>query len=155
MIDYSIAIKSSKPGTKKADITETKAYGVAQVRRNYTMQEFAQHISDHGCVYDEGDIAAVLSKAVACLKELVLQSNSVTLGDLGTFGPTLKTKGAVTTEDFSVDNIKAVNVAWRKTKVFNGKNLRNQTTFNLVPSRKASSDAIEVIKNTDTIHGLE
>ena len=28
MINYSIAIMGTKPGTKKADILETKAYGV-------------------------------------------------------------------------------------------------------------------------------
>ena len=155
MIDYSISIKSAKPGTKKADITETKAYGQAQVRKNFTLNQFAKHISDHGCVYDHGDIAAVLAKAVSCLKELILEGNSITLGDMGTFAPSLSTEGAVTTEDFTVDNIKKVNVTWRKTSFLNGKNLRQEAQFKLVPSRKAQEDAIEVIRNSETIQGLE
>ena len=31
MINYSIVIKGTKPGTKTEDITETKAYGVVQI----------------------------------------------------------------------------------------------------------------------------
>ncbi len=156
MIDYSISIKSKKPGTKKTEQGyATMAYGQAQIRKNFSLEKFAQHIADHGCVYDKGDIAAVLSKAVFCLRELILEGNSVTLGDMGTFGPSLSTEGAVTTEDFTTDNIKKVNVTWRKTLMFNGKNLRQVAQFKLVPSRKLAADAIEVIKNTDTIQGLE
>ena len=155
MIDYSICIKSAKPGTKKEQITHTKAYGQAQVRKNFTLDKFAKHIADHGCVYDAGDIHAVLVKAVNCLRELILEGNSVTLGNMGTFAPSLSTEGAVTTEDFTVDNIKKVNVTWRKSILFNGKYLRDEAQFQLVPSRKLAADAIEVIKNTDTIQGLE
>ena len=156
MIDYSISIKSKKPGTKKTEQGyATMAYGTAQIRKNYTLSKFAKHISDHGCVYDTGDIAAVLTKAVNCLRELILEGNSVTLGDMGTFAPSLSTSGAVTTEDFTVDNIKKVNVTWRKSYAFNGRNLRDEAQFKLVPSRKLAADAIEVIKNTDTLQGLE
>ena len=155
MIDYSISIKSAKPGTKKAQINHTKAYGTAQVRKNFSLEQFAKHISDHGCVYDAGDIHAVLGKAVACLRELILEGNSVTLGGMGTFAPSLATEGAVTTEDFTVENIKKVNVVWRKAFAFNGKQLRAEAQFKLVPTRMAQDDAIEVIKNTDTIQGLE
>ena len=155
MIDYSIAIKSAKPGTKKAQITETKAYGQAQVRQNLGLELFAQHISEHNCAYDKGDIQAILAKAVRCLREEILNGNSVTLGDLGTFSPSLSTTGAVTTDDFSTDNIKAVNVTWRKSLTFKGKELRKDATFKLMPSRKAQGDAIEVVKNSETIHGLE
>ena len=74
---------------------------------------------------------------------------------MGTFAPSLSTEGAVTTEDITVDNIKKVNVTWRKSILFNGKYLRDEAQFQLVPSRKLAADAIEVIKNTDTIQGLE
>ena len=43
MINYSIAILSSKPGTKKADIKETKAYGMAQSSGNVDINDFARH----------------------------------------------------------------------------------------------------------------
>ena len=153
MINYSISIQSTKPGTKKAEITETKAYGVAQVSEVIDINGFAKHIANHGCVYSKGDIVGLLTIAVSCLRELMLEGKRVKLGDLGDFQPRLKTKGAVTTEDFNVGNIKAVNVGWTPGREF--VNLRDEANFQLVPTRKAQSDAIEVIKNTDTIHGLE
>ena len=107
MIDYSISVKSSKPGTKKADVKETKAYGQAQIRKKLSLEEFAAHIREHGCVYDKGDIAAIITKTIRCLREQLLLGNSVVLGDLGTFAPTLKTKGATLAEDFSASNILA------------------------------------------------
>ena len=153
MINYSICIMGTKPGTLKANINETKAYGTAQVHEVLDINQFAKHIADHGCAYDRGDVQAVLTKAVDCLREMMLAGNKVNLGELGSFYTELKTEGAVTTDDFSVDNIKAVNVRWAPGKNF--KNLRQDAMFQLVPKRKQQADAIEVIKNTDTIQGLE
>ena len=143
----------TKPGTKKADITETKAYGVAQTSENIDIDQFAKHISDHGCVYGRGDIVGVLTMAVTCLRELMLEGHRVKLGDLGDFQPRLNTTGAKTTDDFNATYIKKVNVGWTPGKPF--QNLRKDAKFQLVPSREAQADAIEVIRNEDTIQGLE
>ena len=153
MINYSIAIRGTKPGTKKEQINHTKAYGVAQVTESVDINKFAAHIANHGCVYSKGDIVGLLTIAVACLRELLLEGKRIKLGDLGDFQPRLKTVGAVTTEDFTASNIKAVNISWEPGKNF--ENLRSEAEFQLVPSRKLAADAIEVIKNTDTIQGLE
>ena len=153
MINYSISIKSTTPGTKKEDITETKAYGNAQVREVLDINKFAKHITDHGCVYDRADVAAVLTKAVDCLREQMLAGNKVVLGELGGFYPELCTKGAVLAEDFSADNIKAVNVRWVPGKNF--KDLRSEAVFQLVPTRQAQAEANKVIKNQETIQGIE
>ena len=51
MINYSIVIRSTVPGTKTEEITETKAYGVAQVSESLTINDFAQHIAQHGSLY--------------------------------------------------------------------------------------------------------
>ena len=100
-----------------------------------------------------GPLMGFLTMAVACLRELLLEGKRIKLGDLGDFQPRLKTEGAVTTEDFTASNIKAVNISWEPGKNF--ENLRSEAEFQLVPSRKLAADAIEVIKNTDTIQGLE
>ena len=141
------------PGTKKEDITQTKAYGVAQVSEVLDINDFAKHIQSHGCVYSKGDIVGLLTIAVDCLREMMLAGKRVKLGALGDFQPRLKTEGARTTDEFSARNIKEVNVSWDPGKDF--QNLRQEATFQLVPSRKAQDDAIEVIKNEDTIQGLE
>ena len=147
----------TKPGTKKEDIGEngvgTKAYGTAQVHDVLSFDEFCEHIADHNSPFSKGCIKGVLTDAVACIREQMLAGNKVKLGDLGDFYVELKTEGAVTTDDFSAANIKEVNVRWSPGDDF--KNLRQDAEFQLVPSRAAQSDAIEVVKNTDTIHGLE
>ncbi len=153
MINYSIAIMGTTPGTKKEDITQTKAYGVAQVSEVLDINDFAKHIQSHGCVYSKGDIVGLLTIAVDCLREMMLAGKRVKLGALGDFQPRLKTEGARTTDEFSARNIKEVNVSWDPGKDF--QNLRQEATFQLVPSRKAQDDAIEVIKNEDTSQGLE
>ena len=155
MIDYSISVKSSKPGTKKADIQQTKAYGQAQIRKKLTLEEFAAHIREHGCVYDKGDIAAIITKTIRCLREQLLLGNSIVLGDLGTFAPTLRTKGATQAEDFSTANILAVNVKWTKSRVFKGTELRKDAEFNLVGTRSQQSETNKAIKNQETIQGME
>ena len=153
MIQYSIFIMSAQPGTKKEDITHTKAYGAAQAISTLNLEEFAKHITDHGCAYDRGDVAAVLTKAVDCLREMMLAGNKVNLGDLGSFHPELQTEGAKTTDEFTAANIKAVNVCWRPGKLF--RDLRADAEFKLVPRRIQQAEAVEVIKNEETIQGLE
>jgi len=153
MINYSIAIMSTTPGTKKADINETKAYGTAQMSGKLDLDTFAEHISDHNSPFSKGVVKGILTDAVSCLREMLLEGKRVVLGDLGTFAVELSTEGARTTNEFSNQNIKAVNVRWTPGKKF--KNLRDVAQFQLVPSRTAQADAIEVIKNEDTIQGLE
>ena len=153
MIDYAITIMGTKPGTKKSEIIETKAYGTAQVREVLNLDAFAKHITDHGCAYDEADVAAILTKATNCLREQMLAGNKVVLGELGGFHTELACEGARTTEEFNASNIKEVNVRWTPGKKF--QNLRQDATFQLVASRSAQADAIEIVKNEDTIQGLE
>ena len=153
MINYSIFIMSTTPGTKKQDITETKAYGVAQSKETLDLTKFAEHITSHGCAYDRGDVAAILTKSVDCLREMMLEGKRVKLGELGTFHAELQTEGARTTDEFNANNIKEVNIRWTPGKRF--QNLRDDAEFKLVPSLVAQADAIEIIKNEDTIQGLE
>ncbi len=154
MIDYSIYIGPKKPGMKKTEEGyATMAYGTAQVREVLDLDDFSKHIAAHNSPFSAGCIKGVLEDAVDCLREMMLAGNKVILGKLGGFYPELKTEGAVTTEDFTAANIKAVNVCWLPGLPFG--DLKKEATFNLVPSRKLAADAIEVIKNTDTIQGLE
>ena len=56
MIDYAIAIMGTTPGTKKEQITETKAYGTAQVREVLDIDKFVKHVSEHNCPFSPGTI---------------------------------------------------------------------------------------------------
>ena len=143
----------TKPGTKKADITETKAYGTAQVHEVLNLDAFCKHIADHNSPFSKGTIKGILTDAVSCIREQMLAGNKVNLGDLGSFHVELQTEGAVTTEDFTAENIKEVNIRWTPDKNF--RDLRADAEFKLVPSRAAQKDDIKIVKNTETIQGLE
>ena len=141
MIDYSIAVRSAQPGTKKEDVTVTKAYGVAQTSEVMTLPDFSKHISSHGSVYSRADVQAMLILTVDCLREQLLEGKKIQLGDLGAFSISLRTKGAESPEKFNANNIKAVNVVWERGPQF--MNLRNDAEFNLVPSRGAQAEALK------------
>ena len=155
MINYSICIMSKKPGTKKENYNQvgTAAYGTAQIHDNLDFDEFCKHVADHNSPFSKGTIKGVLTDAVACIREQLLGGNKVTLGDLGSFHVELSTEAADATDEFTAANIKAVNVRWTPGKNF--KNLRDVAEFQVVPSRKAQSDASEVIRNEESIEGLE
>ena len=91
--------------------------------------------------------------AVSCLRELLLEGKRVRLGDLGDFHIELKTEGAVTVDEFTAANIKDINVRWTPGKSF--KNLRQEATFNLVPTRLQQAAQKKVITNQETIQGME
>ena len=149
MINYSIVIRSTVPGTKTEEITETKAYGVAQVSESLTINDFAQHIAQHGSLYGRDVIQGVLVKMVDCMRELLLEGKKIQLGELGSFSVGLSTEGAETAALFTAENIKKVNVNWDRGKLF--ENLRKDATFNLVPSRKAQEDAVAEAKRQETL----
>ena len=153
MINYSITIMGTKPGTKKSEITETKAYGTAQCNEVLDVDKFAEHITSHGCAYDKGDVVAIITKVVACLREQMLAGNKVDLGDLGSFYVELATEGAVLAEDFTTNNIKEVKVRWAPGSKF--KNLRDAATFKFVPTRATQAETNKEIKNQETIQGME
>ena len=138
MIHYSIAVRKTHPGDETN--TETKAYGVAQVRKILTMEQFAEHISLHGSLYGKDLIEGVLAKCVNCLRELLVEGKRISLGDLGTFFYTFSSTGAATAALCSDKNIKAVNARWRGGSKF--RNLRKDATFKLVPSREAQAEAL-------------
>lgn len=51
------------------------------------INQFAEHIATHGCVYSRADIAAILTMAVDCMRENLLDGVLIKLGDLGDFTP--------------------------------------------------------------------
>ena len=153
MINYSIVVMGTTPGTKKENIQETKAYGTAQCSEVLDINEFAEHITSHGCAYDKGDIIAIINKTVGCLRHLMLDGKRVRLGDLGDFHVELVTEGAATCDDFTAQNIKDVNVRWTPGKEF--RNLRQVATFQLVPCRLDQANSLKEIKNQETIQGME
>ena len=149
MIDYSIAIRGTKPGTKKENIEETKVYAVAQAKETLTFSEICEHIASHNSKFGRGDVTAVVCEVVDCLRELLLDGKRVQLGDLGTFGVSLSSTGAKTCSEFTAANIKKVNVTWAKGTIF--KTLKEFAHFRFVPSLNAQAVSKEEEKSQTTI----
>ena len=149
MLKYSIAIRSTKPGTKKANITETKAYPVYQSSGIVTLTELARHMATHGSTFGRGDILGVLTQMVDCIRHELLDGKSVQLGELGIFAPNYQVTGAATASVLSVANIEKVRVKFRPGKAF--ADLRSEAEFECVPSREAQAAAVAEARAQETL----
>lgn len=63
---------------------------------------------------------------------------------MGVFSNSIRSNGAETLADFSVDNITEVNVLWSAGERFS--NLRQDAEFQLVPTRKAAAEVVKALK---------
>ena len=129
---------------------ETTYYkAVAQYTATMDLNEFAQHIADHGTVYSRADIAAVLTLAVDCIRELVLEGYRITLGDLGTFYAKLSSNSVEDKADFSADDITKCVIGWGRNKLFT--NLIDDAEFNQVLTRAEQAAALAASKVADDL----
>ena len=103
------------------------------------MTDMAQHMASHGSKFSRGEIIAVTTQLVDCIREQLLLGNRVNLGELGTFYVSLKSKAANNAEEFSTSLIKDVNVRWSPSSQF--KSLINEATFTYVGTREAQAEA--------------
>lgn len=147
MINYSINMRLNPQKREEPE----KAYGVAQYTEKMSLEEFAEHISSHNSVYDKADIQAVLTKAVQCMREQLIEGKKIELGDLGEFYVTLNSVGVDAPEDYNpAIHVKKVNVNWTPGAKF--EDLLDYVTFNLVPSREAAKNVNAAIKKgEDTV----
>lgn len=130
-----------------------KAYAKAQMRENMTFAKFVNHIASHNGSFSRGTVKGVLSDAVSCLVEQLLEGKKVALGELGSFWLSLTSTGADSLESFSASNIKEVNIIFTPGEDF--ENLRGRAEFNLVASRVAQAATLKTEKAGGTVVDLE
>jgi predicted histone-like DNA-binding protein len=123
-----------------------KTFPQAQYAQNLSMNDMAKHMASHGSKYNKGDIIAVATQLVDCIREQLLLGNRVNLGDLGTFYVSLRAEAADNAEEFSTALIKDVNVRWAPSPLF--KSLKNEATFTYVGSRESQAEARKAEKET-------
>lgn len=114
MINYSTCMRGN-PTDKDA---AKKAYANAQYSQVMTLDKFCYHIASHGCVYSRADIQAILILAVDCLREQLLNGQQIQMGDLGVFSNSIRSLGAHSMAEFTVENITEVNVLWAPGRPF-------------------------------------
>lgn len=125
-------------------------YASPQVSQNVSMGQFCRHISEHNSKYNRADIAAVLTQAVDCLREMLLDGKKVVLGDLGAFQIGLNSRGALTSDVFNPTiHIKRVKVNWTPGDDF--KNLMDDAQWNLVANRRAQRLLLKAVTNGDSM----
>ena len=148
MIDYSVYMQPNPIDETAAP----KAYAKAQMRENMTFSDFVNHIANHNGVFSRGTVKGVLSDAVSCLVEQLLNGNKVQLGELGCFWISLTSIGADSLMSFSAANIKEVNIIFTPGEDF--ENLRSRATFNPVSSRAAQAATLRAEKTGSTVVNL-
>ena len=125
-------IKTIK-NSKNADL-DGKVYAKAVTTETLSFQEFIDHIISHGSVYDRGTVQGIMFQMVDCMKELMLDSKKIWLGDLGVFYLSLKNIAAEDEEAFNVnDNVVGVRVKFRtnqgRTAGLDSKSFRKKAKF--------------------------
>ena len=93
-----------------------KYYGVQHVRQ-MNANQFVENIVQKNTV-TRADVLAVLASVKEELVNCFRNGNSVTLGEIGTFRITLTTKGALTRDKFTRDNIKSLHVRFLPSSAF-------------------------------------
>lgn len=149
MLDYSVSARVN-PREKGAP---PRFYASHQTNKIVSLDDFSRHIASHGCVYKRADIAAVLTMAVDCLREMLLNGYKIEMGDLGSFYISFSSEGTLTAKDFNpIHNIKSVNVNWQRGIDF--LNMKEDAEFNLVAIRAVQKKVIKAVKNGDEVINL-
>lgn len=142
-LNYSIAMLPN-PMEKAAP---PRAYAKAQINGEMSLKELSKEVSNK-CTVHSADIYAVLIASVESLLAALKAGKQVDFGELGKFRLQITSKGAMTAEEFTADNITGVNIQFvpgedLKT-VFQG------MEFNLVASRYAQAALLRAQKKGET-----
>lgn len=141
MINYSTVMR----GNPMDEDAPKKAYASAQYAEVMDINEFAEHIASHGCVYKRADIVAILTMSVDCMREQLLAGQKIQLGDLGDFAVSINSTGAEKAQDYNpAIHIYKLKVNWTPGARF--RNLLDDATFNLVATRKAARQVVKALK---------
>ena len=119
-----------------------------QISGVLSLDDIAEHMSEHNNKYDEGDINAVIRQFIKCVCEMVSCGYKVNLGKLGTFRPGIKVKCEEDASAVTSDNITDLLRAWSAGK--KTKHLRDNATFNLVGKRANQKLLVSAEKNGQT-----
>lgn len=98
-----------------------KAYGKyyprVKVDETFDLDMLSDHMSSHNTPYSKGCIKGILTDAVACIKELLMDGKNVKIDNLAIFSVGIKTKqGAESPEKYSTAaNISGVKLRARAT----------------------------------------
>ena len=95
--------------SKVTETSETETAGKMYARVSYKqsmdLHDMAQHMAEHNTAFSEGLIVGVLTDFVKCVREMVLNGNTVKVGNLAIFKATVESNGLEVLYDGQNDKV--------------------------------------------------
>ena len=130
-MEYSLVLRGNPRYPEKGK----KVFASAQTHQVVKLDALAEHIKQHGTIYNESVIKGVVLELVDAIKEQLREGNQVELDKLGRFFVTLDCEGADTVEDFDPNtHITGLRPHWKPSKEF--MNLRQNVEFSQTLDRR-------------------
>ena len=82
-----------------------KLYARVSYKESMTIQDMARHMSEHNTVFSEGSILGVLTDFVKCVREQVLNGNTVKIDNLAIFKATVESNALEVLYDAENDRV--------------------------------------------------
>ena len=101
---------------KESSETETagKYYARPSYKQTLTIQDMARHMAEHNTMFSEGSILGVLTDFVKCVREQVLNGNTVKISNLCIVKATVESNGLETLYDASADKTASATIGTLK-----------------------------------------
>ena len=95
--------------SKVTENSETEQAGKLYARVDYKeslgIEDMARHMAEHNTAFSEGLITGILIDFVKCVREMVLNGNTVKVGNLAIFKATVEANGLETLYDAENDKV--------------------------------------------------
>ena len=95
--------------SKVTETSETETAGKMYARVSYKqtmdLHDMAHHMAEHNTAFSEGLIVGVLTDFVKCVREMVLNGNTVKVGNLAIFKATVESNGLEVLYDAQNDKV--------------------------------------------------
>jgi predicted histone-like DNA-binding protein len=88
MINYKLRQNTSK----SIEASYLKWYAVAIINETIDIDGLSEHMAAHNTPFSKGTIKGILTDAVSCIKEQILNGNAVKIDDLAIFKPSIVSK---------------------------------------------------------------
>ena len=82
-----------------------KLYARVSYKQSMTIQDMARHMAEHNTVFSEGSILGVLTDFVKCVREMVLNGNTVKIDNLAIFKATVESNALEVLYDAENDKV--------------------------------------------------
>ncbi len=87
-----------------------KLYARVSYKQSMTIQDMARHMAEHNTVFSEGSILGVLTDFVKCVREMVLNGNTVKIDNLAIFKATVESNALEVLYDAENDKVATASI---------------------------------------------